>query len=54
MLSALIIILREVLEAGLIISALLAAARINAVAGIGVVGGIVLGLAGAIGIARNY
>jgi high-affinity iron transporter len=51
MLSALIIILREVLEAGLIISALLAAARINAVAGIGVVGGIVLGLAGAIGIA---
>ena len=50
MLSALIIILREVLEAGLIISALLAAARINAVAG-GVAGGIVLGLAGAIGIA---
>lgn len=51
MLSALIIILREVLEAGLIISALLAAAHINAVKGIGVVAGILLGLAGATGIA---
>jgi high-affinity iron transporter len=51
MLSALIIILREVLEAGLIISALLAAARINAVDGKGVIAGILLGLVGATGIA---
>ncbi len=53
MLSALIIILREVLEAGLIISALLAALRIKRVASRGLLAGIGGGLLGAVLIATN-
>lgn len=53
MLSSLVIILREVLEAGLIISALLAAARIKNVDTCSLAGGIVLGLIGAALIAGN-
>lgn len=53
MLSALIIILREVLEAGLIISALLAAARIKNSASRNLTIGIAGGIAGALIIAWN-
>lgn len=51
MLSALIIVLREVLEAGLIISALLAAARIEGVASRNLLLGLLVGLGGAVAIA---
>jgi len=53
MLNALIIILREVLEAGLIISALLAAARVKKVDTRGLVAGTALGLIGAVAIASG-
>lgn len=53
MLSALIIILREVLEAGLIISALLAATRIKQMASRNLTIGIGCGLVGALFIAGN-
>lgn len=53
MLSALIIFLREVIEAGLIVSALLATARIKHVDARGLMIGIALGLISAITIARN-